>query len=39
LVRLAARLDLSIPPGRRGKRTCCDSSTVPAPASRNGVAE
>ena len=37
LVRLAARLDLSIPPGRRGKRTYSDSSTVPAPPSRNGV--
>jgi FixJ family two-component response regulator len=39
LVRLAARLDLSIPPGRRGKRTASDSSTILAPASRNGVPE
>ena len=37
LVRLAARLDLSIPPGRRGKRT--DNSTVLAPPSHNGVPE
>ena len=35
LVRLAARLDLSIPPGRGGKRTYGDSSTVLAPPSRN----
>ena len=39
LVRLAARLDLAIPPGRGGKRTCSDSSTVLAPPSRNGVLE
>jgi hypothetical protein len=39
LVRLAARLDLSIPPGRRGRRTCSDSSTVLASSSRNGVPE
>jgi len=39
LVRLAVRLDLSIPPGRRGKRTCSDSPTALGPASRNGVAE
>jgi FixJ family two-component response regulator len=32
LVRLAARLDLSIPPGRGGKRNCSDSSTVAPPS-------
>ena len=39
LVRLAARLDLSIPPGRRGNRSCSDNSTIPAQTSRDGVAE
>ena len=39
LVRLAARLDLSIPPGRRGKHSYSDSPTVLAPPSRNGVPE
>jgi FixJ family two-component response regulator len=39
LVRLAARLDLSIPPGRGGKRMYSDSSTVLASPSRNGVTE
>ena len=39
LVRLAARLDLSIPPGRGGKRTYCDSPSVLEPPSRNGVPE
>jgi len=39
LVRLAARLELSLPPGRGGKRTYSDSPTVLAPPSRNGVTE
>jgi FixJ family two-component response regulator len=39
LVRLAGRLELSIPPGRGGKRTCSDSPTVLASPSRNGVTE
>jgi FixJ family two-component response regulator len=39
LVRLAGRLDLSIPPGRGGKRTYSDSPAVLAPPSRNGVTE
>jgi FixJ family two-component response regulator len=37
LVRLAATLELSIPPGRGGKRSHSDSPSVPAPPSRNGV--
>src|SRR4029077_3614939 len=37
LVRLAGRLELSIPPARRGKRSYSDSPTVVAPPSRNGV--
>ena len=39
LVRLAGRLELSIPPGRGAKRTCSDSPTVLVPPSRNGVTE
>jgi FixJ family two-component response regulator len=39
LVRLAGRLELSIPPGRGVKRTCSDSPTVLASPSRNGVTE
>jgi FixJ family two-component response regulator len=39
LVRLAAKLNLSIPPGRGGKHTYSDNSTVLAPLSRNGVPE
>jgi FixJ family two-component response regulator len=39
LVRLAARLELSIPPGRGGKRTDGASPTVVAPPSHNGLTE
>jgi len=37
LVRLAGRLELSIPPGRGGKRS--DGPSVLAPPSRNGASE
>src|SRR4029077_13858802 len=39
LVRLAGRLELSIPPGRGGKRSYSDRPSVLAPPSRNGVPE
>jgi FixJ family two-component response regulator len=39
LVRLASRLELSIPPGRGGKRACSDSPNVVAPPSHKGAAQ
>jgi FixJ family two-component response regulator len=39
LVRLAGRLELSIPPGRGAKHTYSDSPIVVAPPSHNGVTE
>ena len=39
LVRLAGRLELSIPPGRGAKRNYSDSPSVLAPPSRNGASE